>query len=322
LIHHLITRCLLILAVATPWMAQSADTPNVIERRANVSSEGVRLAARVYRIDDDTRRGRPVILMSHGWGGTAALLDTQARAFAAAGYFVAAFDYRGWGDSDGRVILAGAAPEAPAAGGGEMRRFTAEVREIREVVDPLDQAEDLFNMIHWVIDEPGADGTRIGLWGTSFSGGLVVHAAARDPRVRALVSQVGWFGQPLAEMPPPALAASRGSGTKRARGDIGYPLPGVREVGNLRGAPIREKFLRYAPVEDAARAPGCAMLFIAAEREELFANREHPQRAFERAAGPKRYVEIPGIAHYGIYGEARDEATRLAIEWFDIHLKR
>lgn len=31
---------------------------------------------------------------------------------------------------------------------------------------------------------------------------------------------------------------------------------------------------------------------------------------------------IPGISHYGIYGQAREEATRLAIEWFDQHLKR
>ena len=27
-----------------------------------------------------------------------------------------------------------------------------------------------------------------------------------------------------------------------------------------------------------------------------------------------------GIAHYGIYGQAREEATGLAIEWFDKYL--
>jgi len=64
-----------------------------------------------------------------------------------------------------------------------------------------------------------------------------------------------------------------------------------------------------------------ALLLIAAENEELFDNRSHPALAYERAQEPKRYVVIPGIAHYGIYREARDEATRLAIEWFDQHLK-
>lgn len=311
--------CLLALATALPLArSHAAESVAVVERRANVSSEGVRLAVRIYRIDDD-KRSRPVVVMSHGWGGTAAMLEAQARAIAAAGYFVAVFDYRGWGDSDGRLILADGQREPIA---GAANRFTAKVREIREVIDPIEQAEDLQNVIHWVVDEPGADATRIGLWGTSFAGGLVVHAAARDPRVRALVSQVGWFGQPLSEMPGPALGGARGSGTKRARGEISYPPPGTREVGNLYGAPIREKFLHYAPIDDVTRAPGCAMLFIAAEREELFANRDHPQRAFERAVGQKRYVVLPGIAHYGIYGEARDEATRLAVEWFDAHLGR
>lgn len=97
--------------------------------------------------------------------------------------------------------------------------------------------------------------------------------------------------------------------------------PRAREVGNLQGGPIREKFLRYAPIEDIARISGCAMLFIAAEDEELFDNRQHPQLAYERAAEPKRYAVIPNIAHYGIYGEAREQATRLAIDWFDAHLK-
>ena len=117
------------------------------------------------------------------------------------------------------------------------------------------------------------------------------------------------------------LARAYESGTERARAERGYPPPRAREIGNLQGAPIREKFLRYAPVDDVADAKGCAMLFIAAEHEELFSNDEHPALAYRRAAEPKRYVVIPGIAHYGIYGEAREQATQLAIDWFDQHLK-
>ncbi len=93
--------------------------------------------------------------MSHGWGGTAALLRPQALDFAGAGYFVIAFDYRGWGASDARVILAS---PAPATRSGP--RFTAEVIEVREVVDPLDQATDIFNAIHWAMGEPMVDTAR------------------------------------------------------------------------------------------------------------------------------------------------------------------
>jgi len=58
-------------------------------------------------------------------------------------------------------------------------RFTAEVLEIREVVDPIDQTTDLMNAVNWVYGEPQCDQDRIGLWGSSYSGGHVVYVAAR-----------------------------------------------------------------------------------------------------------------------------------------------
>ena len=247
------------------------------------------------------------------------MLRPQAMDFAQAGYLVIAFDYRGWGGSNSRVIQT--APAATKKDGLD-RRFSGEMMELREMVDPLDQAMDIQNVIHWAMGEPLVDNSRLGLWGTSFSGGLIVYVAARDPRVRALVSQVGYMGQPVASAPAGVLEKNYRDATRRARGELGYPPPGVREIGNLTGAPILEKFLLYAPVDDVARARNCAMLFIAAEREELFDNRQHPQLAYERAAEPKKYVVIPNIAHYGIYGEAREQATKLAIDWFDQHLKK
>jgi alpha-beta hydrolase superfamily lysophospholipase len=63
------------------------------------------------------------------------------------------------------------------------------------------------------------------------------------------------------------------------------------------------------------------MLFVLAENEELFDNRDHGLKAYERATGPKKLVVIPKIKHYGIYLEARKQAQKLAIDWFDAHLK-
>src|SRR5262245_50485372 len=105
-------------------------------------SEGVRMHADVYAPKSNVSGPLPTIVMSHGWGGTAAMLRPQATAFAKAGYLVVAFDYRGWGESDSRVILTKPAPDAARKAD---QRFTAEVREIREVVDPIDQATDIFN---------------------------------------------------------------------------------------------------------------------------------------------------------------------------------
>jgi len=54
-----------------------------------------------------------------------------------AGYLVVNFDYRGCGGSDSRVILT--APEPSEHPGG---KFTVEVEEVPEVVDPIDEAPD------------------------------------------------------------------------------------------------------------------------------------------------------------------------------------
>ena len=80
--------------------------------------------------------------------------------------------------------------------------------------------------------------------------------------------------------------------------------------------------MRYAPVEDAGRAPKCAMMFVIAENEELFDNKDHGILAHQRAKGPKKLVTVPKIKHYGIYYEARKHAQKLAVEWFDEHLKK
>lgn len=299
---------------AATILSLPAAAAEIEHRRADILSDGVRLTAHVYR-PAAASGPLPVVILSHGWGGTAAGLEYQANAFAAAGYYAIAFDYRGWGESDSRLVLA-----EPSAPEGRQNPYRAEVREVRGVIDPIEQATDIFNVIHWAMAEPLVDRDRLGLWGTSFSGGLVAYVAARDPRVRAFVSQVGYFGQPVDRTGGPEVARARTDATRRARGELPYPEPGAREIGNLSGAPLREKFLLYAPIDDVGGTKDCAMLFIAAEHEELFDNRRHPQLAYERAAEPKKYVVIPGIAHYGIYGEARDQATGLAIEWFDRHL--
>ncbi len=258
----------------------------------------------------------PAILMAHGWGGTAALLRRDAIAFARAGYLVVTFDYRGWGDSDSRVVLTAPEPHQHPNG-----RFVAEVQEVREVVDPMDQATDWFNAIHWLQAEPQFDPERLGLWGSSFSGGLVVYVAEHDSRVKAIHSQVGAMDGRAMIANDNERRKTYEEATKMARGELGYPAPGVKVIGNLRCAPIRSKFVPYEPVEDVNKAPHCAMQFVIAEKEELFDNRDHALKAYQLFKGTKNFVEIPKITHYGIYLEAHDQAQKLALDWFNKTLK-
>ena len=106
---------------------------------------------------------RPCIVMAHGLGGTReAGLAPYADIFAAAGFVVLVFDYRHFGDSEGRP---------------------------RQLVSIRRQLQDWENAIAYARRLPGVDPERIALWGSSFSGGHVIVAAARDRSVAALSAQ-------------------------------------------------------------------------------------------------------------------------------------
>ena len=302
--HMRVVLYILILTVSAFAQTVPPFTPpaDLDYHTANIVSEGVRISAEVFAPKSGAGKKLPAIVMGHGWGGVAAQLRRDAVSFAQAGYLVVTFDYRGWGASDSRLATAGG-KQVP----------------VREVVDPLAMTTDWLNVLHWIQAEPQFDPAKLGLWGSSYAGGHVVFAAARDPRVKALVSQV-----PALDSRPATEAEQQryfAEATKMARGEIDYPAPRARVVGNLQGGPVLSKLLLYAPVDDVEKAPKCAMLFIIAEKEELFDNKDHGIKAYNRAKGPKKLVTIPGITHYGVYTTERERAHTLAQDWFDEYLK-
>ncbi|MGB1215114.1 MAG: alpha/beta hydrolase [Pikeienuella sp.] len=106
----------------------------------------------------------PVIVMAHGFAAVKEMhLDSFAEAFAAAGFAVLVFDYRRLGASDGTP---------------------------RQEIHPESQIEDYRNAITYAAARDEIDAARIGIWGTSYSGGHVLVLAATDPRVACVVSQV------------------------------------------------------------------------------------------------------------------------------------
>lgn len=307
--------------IGTMHVQQSAaQTPpnyvipdDVTARKVDIFSEGARMTGYVFTKKSTARDAKlPTIIMAHGWGGAQAGLRLDAVEFAQDGYFVLTFDYRGWGESDSRVVLTQPAPDAKQV------TFTAPVRAIREVVDPLDMAADWQNAIHWVHGEPQVDVNRIGLWGSSMGGSYVVYAAAHDPRVKAVHSQVtgGLKGSLWTQREPTFREA-----TQRARGEIGYPEPSAQVYPGLRGAPISSRFAHYNPLDDINDVDTVAYQFVLSEHEQYLNNDEHAIAAYKAYRGPKNLVIIPKINHYDIYGSARVESHRLAREWFGKYLK-
>ncbi|MGH8458186.1 MAG: alpha/beta hydrolase, partial [Nevskiales bacterium] len=126
-------------------------------------SQDVICRAWLYRSQTPVASPAPCIIMAHGLGGTRdAGLQPYAEKFVAAGYVVLLFDYRHFGASDG---------------------------EPRQLLSIGRQLDDWAAAIHFARGLSGVDPAKIALWGSSFSGGHVLVAAARDGKVAAVSSQ-------------------------------------------------------------------------------------------------------------------------------------
>lgn len=133
-------------------------------RNVEFMSDGTRCRGWLYVPEGASAKPGPGIVMAHGFSGVKEMdLPPFAERFAAAGLVTLLFDYRYFGESEG---------------------------EPRGQLFPQHQLEDYRNAITFLSLQPEVDPTRIGIWGTSFSGGHVLHLGAFDRRVRAVVSQV------------------------------------------------------------------------------------------------------------------------------------
>ncbi|WP_341257499.1 alpha/beta hydrolase [Gordonia malaquae] len=125
-------------------------------------SSGTRCSGWFFPVEGTTPE--PVIVMAHGLGGTVdAGLVPFARRFAENGYPVFAFDYRGFGESEG-------SPRQKVSLSGQVDDYRAACRAAAEL--------------------PGVDPSRIVLWGVSLAGGHVLQAAVGRDDVGAVLAVV------------------------------------------------------------------------------------------------------------------------------------
>ena len=303
------------LLVVLAALVHHAAAQDVERRPIHIWSDGTRMAGDLWLPAGFEEDGAwPAILLTHGWGGIRYHLNERyAPKFADAGFVVLTFDYRGWADSHSRLVIVGEQPQPEA--NGEM---TVRVRAIREVVDPQDQIRDIISALDYLSGEPGVDRNRIGIWGTSYSGGHVIHVGARDDRVAAIVSQVGYQG--VGGWNPAARRHARQRAIDRARGTID-PIPQATDrIPNLNGTPDLAKMLDHRPIDLApdVRVP---TLIIDVTEEELFDHTANGRAVYDiiRHNAEADYITFPG-KHYAIYGRHLTAATTAAAAWFRRHL--
>jgi dienelactone hydrolase len=282
---------------------------SVAREDVSFDSGGDRIAAWFYPGEGDGPARRPCIVVGHGFAAVKeARLDGFAERFAAAGFACLVFDYRHFGASGGMP---------------------------RQVIDIVHQRQDWGAALRFVRASRRVDVDRIGIWGTSFGGGLAMEVAARDRGVRAAV-----FHMPLVD----SFASNEGFGhtvlsvllgfwdlAHKLFGRPPYLVPVVGQAGSraIMVTPEAEpgylSIVRNAPAwrnevaprviismgwfRPASHAPRvrCPALFVVGERDKVT-----PADATLAAANrvpDARVLKLPG-GHFDAYlGESFERAV-------------
>jgi pimeloyl-ACP methyl ester carboxylesterase len=311
--------------------AQSAQklhaADRLIQRReVQIPSQGKKLAASLYEPDLLGQQGkvlRPAIVMAHGLSLTRDCgLQRYAESFAAAGFTVLVFDYRGFGDSEG---------------------------DVRELVSVKMQVEDYRSALAFVRKLPGVDQTRIGLWGTSYSGGIATQCAHEDGQVQALVIQVPnldnvatglymtrhlmmtaplrglWLvAMGLADFAASLIGAGPVYVTCMGRGQSWAAYvndESMDQIEQIQGPQWRNRlaprdFVRwpFRPVRHMASLK-CAIQLFAADRDDLTPS--SPALRAAKMAGDRAELHRYPVGHFGVYvGAVQDEIIEKQTRFF------
>jgi uncharacterized protein len=276
------------------------------ERNVEFYSESTKIRGRLTTPTAKARK-LPGIVMCHGFAGTMdLLLPAVAQGLARAGFAVLRFDYRHFGESDGRP---------------------------RNLLLPLQQVDDARNALTFLQQQPEVDPKRLSLWGTSFGGAVVIHAAALDSRAQAVVASV-----PVTNGRRWLRSINRADEWQRIGDELAKDRL-VRVFGGRGGAVLQTKFrppdtspaavtfaagqkdalprdtvriswrsveavIDFAADRSAALISPRALMIIAAPRDTVTPI-EEAEEAYRLAGEPKRMLYLSdGASHYEVYSGA------------------
>ena len=293
-------------------------------RDISFDADGTTLRGWLY-LPDEATAPVPAVVMAHGFGAVKEqCLDRFAEVFAAAGLGALVFDHRNFGASDG----------AP-----------------RQEIDGVVQARDYRHAITFVRTLPEVDRDRIGIWGTSYSGGHVLVVGAADRRVRCVVTQASTINgfenarrRTRPDLVGALLARFDSDREARFRGEPPTTVPLVAEdplaacALSGRGAwewyqatgagtswrnEVTLRSLEWArewePGRAIERISPTPLLMIVATQDTLTPT-DMALEAYARALEPKKLVLVPG-GHFAPYGEQFALASTAARDWFATHLR-
>lgn len=278
------------------------ETPSAAATRVvTVRREAAGFRVGEHRLDGDLwlPEGEgpfPGLVACSGYQGQKVIHPERfARALAPRGYAVLAFDYRGFGKSEGP----------------------------RDRLVPQEQVVDVLAALSVLESAAAVDAGRVGLLGWGLGGGVAITAAANDERVKAVACLNGigngyrsthamhdtasWAALlgAIAEdrrvraatgvsraVPPFDIVRLRGSTASYVDAEL-YPVQGFGSAVTLESA---EHLLRFHPERHVAAIAPRPLLIVHGELNDL-----HPvgeaYELYDRAAEPKRIEILPGKGH-------------------------
>jgi uncharacterized protein len=286
-----------------------------------------RVTLRGWHYVPDGRQAKlPTIVMAHGFSAVKEMyLDRFAEAFAAAGLSSMVFDNRNFGASDG---------------------------EPRQEIDPWRQVRDYRDAITYAETLPETDPNRIGIWGSSYSGGHVLVVGAIDRRVKCVVSQVplasghdnarrliradnlagvqGMFEQDrrarMAGKPPAMIPVVAEDPTAASALPTPDSCAWFTETARTRAPSWKnevtlrsvEMFTEYEPASYVSFISPTPLLMVVALDDVLTVS-DLALAAYEHALEPKKLIALSG-GHFDAYVKDFDAASKPAVDWFTQHL--
>jgi uncharacterized protein len=297
--------------------------------KVKFKSGGINCLGDLY-IPEGRRGGSrgPALVIGHGFSMVREALVEEAGYFQRAGYLTLAIDYRTFGESEG---------------------------EPRGQLFPLNESEDYRNAISYLETREEVDPNRIGIWGTSFGGAMVIYTGAVDRRAKAVVAQVPvvngrrWM-QSLRTSDLWLELLDKLDEDRRRRFRTGegarVPVTGLANQGTFcampADAPILtfleeakknlktwrsdlvlesvEKIIEFNPESVIHQISPRPLCIVVTAGYDMIHPIEHILDAYQKANEPKKIALLP-YDQLGFYTEpGRGEAMRVAIEWFNQYL--
>ncbi len=169
-------------------------------------SDGIRLAGDLY-LPGHPSGPLPGVVMAPGFGGVKEMLmPSYAASLNEAGIAVLAFDYAGFGHSEG---------------------------EPRQHMDLDAQQRAYRHALDYLAAHPGIDGGRLGVFGTSMSGGHALALAASDTRVRSTVVLIPFTGLDVSGLGPGLLDMLEDAARRQEAGEPPQMIASTGRPGEL-----------------------------------------------------------------------------------------